>query len=194
LTFYGNRFRRDRHLKIVIFGGMMRLENRCMWMIKSGLVLLFAISIIGCNFTTGSATPETAPSSSEAPEKSKKTTALYHDFEDVLVPMELTVMKDRTVVVSSPGFRSGILALKGRVDSNSLFNFFSNNMLKDNWNVVSKIKSPGTTIMVFAKTSRCAVITIRDAQVYTYVEIGVAPTMTSGMENVGGMTQMDLSE
>jgi hypothetical protein len=72
-----------------------------------------------------------------------------------------------------------------------LFNFFSNNMVKDNWRVVSKIKSPGTTIMVFAKISRCAVITIRDSQVYTYVEIGVAPTM----ENAGnGMTQTDLSE
>jgi hypothetical protein len=81
--------------------------------------------------------------------------------------------------------------LKGRVDSSSLFNFFSNNMIKDNWSVVSKIKSPGTTIMVFEKTSRCAVITIRDAQVYTYVEIGVAPTMG----NTGtGMTQTDLSE
>lgn len=156
-----------------------------------GLIFLLAMSISGCFGTTDSATPETASSFQETSEKSKETTAVYYDFEDVLVPMELKVNKERTIVVSTPGFRSGILALKGRVDSDSLFNFFSNNMIKDNWNVVSKIKSPGITILVFEKSSRCAVITIRDSQVYTYVEIGVAPRMgNSGT----GMSQTDLSE
>jgi len=169
----------------------MKSNKYLMQALKLGLLFLLAMCISGCWANLGSAPAETGTSPAEAPEKSKKTTAIYHDFEDVLVPMELTVMKDKTVIVSTPGFRSGILALKGRVDSTSLFNFFSNNMLKDNWNVVSKIKSQGNTIMVFAKTSRCAVITIRESSVYTYVEIGVAPTLG----NTGGeMTQMELSE
>lgn len=155
-----------------------------------GLGLLLFMSISGCGLNLSSNPSQTA-SSGETPEKTKKTTAVYYDFEDVLVPMELSVMKDRTVVVSIPGFRSGILALKGSVDSNSLYDFFSINMAKDNWNVVSKIKSSGTIIMVYAKTTRCAVITIRDSQITTYVEIGVAPTMG----NAGGeMTQTGLSE
>ncbi len=166
----------------------MKTNKYRMRLLLLGLGFFLATSIYGCFGNTDSATPETTHSPEE---KSKKTTAVYHDFEDILVPMELKINKDRTVVVSTPGYRSGILALKGRVDSTSLFNFFSNNMVKDNWNVVSKIKSPGTTIMVFAKTSRCAVITIRDSQVYTYVEIGVAPTMgNTGQE----MTQTELSE
>ncbi len=169
----------------------MKFNKYLMNALKLGLTLLLALTISGCWSNMGSKPAETGTTPAAAPEKSKKTTAVYHDFEDVLVPMELTVMKDKTVVVSTPGFRSGILALKGRVDSTSLFNFFSNNMLKDNWNVVSKIKSPGNTIMVFAKSSRCAVITIRESQLYTYVEIGVAPTLG----NTGGeMTQTDLSE
>ena len=93
------------------------------------------------------------------------------------MPEELTIMTDRTVVVSTPGFRSGILVLKGRVEPNSLDNFFSINMEKDNWKVLSRIKAPETTIMVFQKATRvCAVITIREEQIYTYVEIGIAPT------------------
>jgi hypothetical protein len=111
--------------------------------------------------------------------KSKKTTAVYHDFEDVLIPLELSVVKDRTVIVSTPGFTSGILTLRGRVERRSLFNFFNTNMQRDNWNVISQIKSPGTTIMVFQKSSRTSVITIRDEQIYTYVEVGVAPTVTA---------------
>ncbi len=169
----------------------MKSSNYRMRLFVLGLGFFLAMSIYGCFGNTNSATPETAPPPEETSEISKKTTAVYHDFEDILVPIELKVNKDRTFVVSTPGYRSGILALKGRVDSSSLFNFFSNNMLKDNWRVISKIKSPGTTILVFEKTSRCAVITIRDSQVYTYVEIGVAPTM----ENTGtGMTQTEISE
>lgn len=170
----------------------MKSNKYHMRLFLSVLGFFLAMSLYGCLGNTDSATPETAPSSMEASEKSKETTAVYYDFEDILVPLELKVNKDRTIVVSTPGYRSGILALKGRVDSTSLFNFFSTNMIRDNWSVVSKIKSPGTTIMVFEKTSRCAVITIRDAQVYTYVEIGVAPTM--GGNTGSGMTQTDLSE
>lgn len=135
--------------------------------------------ISGCTLSTGSAAPqETAPPPAEEPaEEVKKPTAIYHDFEDVLVPMELAVVKGRTMIISTPGYRSGILTLKGRVESNSLYNFFSTNMEKDNWQALSRIKSPETTIMVYQKTSRCAVITIRDEQIYTYVEISVAPTM-----------------
>lgn len=172
-------------------GGKMKFNQHPIRLILLGLGFLLAMSVYGCFGNTDSATPETASTSTQTSEKPKETTAVYYDFEDVLVPLELKVNKDRTIVVSTPGFRSGILALKGRVDSSSLFNFFSNNMIKDNWSVVSKIKSPGIIIMVFEKTSRCAVITIRDSQVYTYVEIGVAPTMG----NTGtGMTQTDLSE
>lgn len=153
------------------------------------LILLFVLTS-GCSLPMANSqkTPETTPPT-ETEEKVKKPTAIYHDFEDVLVPMEMQIVKDRTVIVSTPGFRSGIITLKGRVDSNSLFNFFSNNMEKDNWEVVSKIKSPGTTIMVFQKTARCAVITIRDEQIYTYVEIGVAPTITGeSMGKSSGLT------
>ncbi|CCK80291.1 MULTISPECIES: hypothetical protein [Desulfobacula] len=118
---------------------------------------------------------------------SKQTTAIYHDFEDVLIPMELSVVSDKTVIISTPGFTSGILILKGRVERQSLFDFFNNNMQKDNWSIVSQIKSPGTTIMVFQKPSRTSVITIRDEQFYTYVEVGVAPTITgeSGFSESG---------
>ncbi len=150
-----------------------------------GILATFFIS--GCVLNTGTSTPQktkpaaSSEANSQTPvEEVKKPTALYHDFEDILVPMELKVVKDRTVIVSTPGFRSGILSLKGMVDSNSLYNFFSNNMEKDNWQVISKIKSPGTTIMVYQKTSKCAVITIRDSQINTYVEIGVAPTLGGG--------------
>ena len=87
------------------------------------------------------------------------------------------MVENATFVVSTPGYTSGIITLKGRVEKDSLVNFFTNNMAKDNWSMLSNIKSPGPTIMIFQKASRWAVITIREKDFNTYVEVGVAPTM-----------------
>ncbi|HCY88578.1 MAG TPA: hypothetical protein DHV36_25810 [Desulfobacteraceae bacterium] len=152
---------------------------------------ILILPVFGCNIDLNTASPqgsttgttgqlEPAESTVAQEPAPQKPTALYFDFQDILVPMELDVVKDRTVIVSTPGFKSGILTLKGMVDSDSLFTFFSVNMEKDNWQELSKIKSPGTTIMVYQKTNKCAVITIRDHQINTYVEIGVAPSLGGG--------------
>lgn len=146
--------------------------------VSFGMILLLTLLFSGCMGNMFSSKPEDGQVGDAAQPKSKKTTAVYYDFEEVLLPMELKVVKERTVVVSTPGFISGIITLKGRVERRSLFNFFNNNMQKDGWNVISQIKSPGTTIMVFQKTTRTCVITIRDEQIYTYVEVGVAPTVS----------------
>lgn len=145
------------------------------------LIFTAFIFVSGCGLSQGSSASEQFES--PQPEVENKPVAVYHDFEDVLVPEELKVIKDRTVIVSTPGFRSGILSLKGRVESNSLYNFFSMNMEKDNWEVISRIKAPETTIMVFQKATRCAVISIREEPIYTYVEIGIAPTLRGVSQN-----------
>ena len=155
-----------RHWLPVFFGGC--------------LIFTAFLFMSGCGGGKGaSASEQTMSPQSEA----GKPLAVYHDFEDVLVPEELTIIKDRTVIVSTPGFRSGILSLKGRVESNSLYNFFSMNMEKDNWEVISRIKASETTLMVFQKATRCAVISIREEQIYTYVEIGIAPTLRGISQN-----------
>ncbi|MBF0231510.1 MAG: hypothetical protein HQK62_13475 [Desulfamplus sp.] len=119
------------------------------------------------------------------PKGSKQANAVYYDFEDILVPKEMKIDNSSTVVVSTPGQTSGIITLKGRIDKTSLLKFFNSNMQKDNWNIVSQIRSPAATILVFQKVSRCAVITLRDREYYTYAEIGVAPSV--GQPSSGGI-------
>ena len=151
--------------------------------VNIGIVVLLAFFISGCFGDTFSSKPEDG--TSDVQPKSRKTTAVYYDFEDVLIPMELKVVEDKTVVISTPGFTSGIITLKGRIERRSLFNFFTNNMQKDNWNILSQIKSPGTTIMVFQKAARISVITIRSEQYNTYVEVGVAPSVEESEAGTG---------
>ena len=153
------------------------------------LILIFFLS--GCMGGFFSSGPEDGvPAEGSVPEKTRQTTAVYYDFEDILIPMELKVVRDRTVVVSTPGYTSGIITLRGRVERRSLFNFFNNNMQKDNWGVVTQVISPGTTIMVFQKSNRTSVITIRDEQINTWVEVGVAPTISIE----GGFSESGLME
>jgi PBP1b-binding outer membrane lipoprotein LpoB len=151
--------------------------------VNIGIVVLLAFFISGCFGDTSSSKP--ADGTSDVQAKSRKTTAVYYDFEDVLIPMELKVVEDKTMVVSTPGFTSGIITLKGRIERRSLFNFFTNNMQKDNWNILSQIKSPGTTILVFQKAARISVITIRSEQFNTYVEVSVAPSVAESETETG---------
>jgi hypothetical protein len=151
--------------------------------IKLSSLLLFisilAFFLSGCITIndTSTAAPKTTTA---ATPKAEEPTALYYDFEDVLVPKELIIVNNKTMVISTPEFSSGVLTLQGRVEKNSLFTFFMNNMMKDNWTIESSIKSPGVTILVFKKATRCAVITFQDAQFNnTIVQIGVAPIINS---------------
>jgi hypothetical protein len=137
----------------------------------------------------------TAPVSAPDPESRKKT-AVYYDFEDVLIPVELSVVQDKSMIVSTPGFTSGILMLRGRVDRRSLINFFNNNMRKDNWTMVSQIASPNMAILVFEKPMKSGVISIKSEHLYTYVEIGVAARINQGAlsEKNDDMFQSDLTQ
>jgi hypothetical protein len=93
-------------------------------------------------------------------------------------PRQLTVNKKLSFVYRTPGFSAGVLSLKGRVEMNSLLSFFHNNMIKDNWRLVSSFKSM-RTIMLFQKENRWCVINITEKDFYTYVEIWVSPTLNA---------------
>lgn len=149
---------------------------------RSSHTVLMCIGIAAVFFIiSGCSTLQSKKSSPEpqvTAKKDKEPSPLYYDFGDVLIPNELKVDKKSSYIVQSPGFLTGILALKGNVERNSLIAFFENNMAKDNWREISLFKSPQTsTIMLFQKENRWCVISINEKDFNTYVEIGVAPTL-----------------
>ncbi len=173
--------------------GLNQKKWTVMVLIVCGLTAIVLLSGCANVFRGKSSQEEIVPS---VKEKTTRTTAVHFDFEDILVPRELKIVNDKSFVVSTPGYRSGVLTLKGMVEPSSLFQFFSTNMKKDNWQVVSQIKSPGIIIMVFQKASKCAVITIRD-DFTTNVEIGVAPTLDTGVfsnQSSSNFMESDLSQ
>jgi len=101
---------------------------------------------------------------------------VYLDFGDVLLPRQLEVDRDNSFVFSTAGLTAGLLSLKGRVEGNSMISYFENKMPVDGWQMISAIKS-SRSMLLFKKEARWCVISITEGQLYTYVEIWVAPTM-----------------
>jgi hypothetical protein len=66
----------------------------------------------------------------------------------------------------------------------SLVSFFTANMPKDSWIVVSEFKSPRTKLL-FQKDKKRCVISISEGILKTEVEVWVAPTTEEGSPDNG---------
>ena len=114
-------------------------------------------------------------SSQENNSASKQPAASYYDFGDVLIPGELRINRQESFVYESSGFVTGVLALNGKIALHPLITFFTSNMVKDNWERISSIKS-AHTLMLFKKENRWCVITIVEKGLFsTEVKIWVVP-------------------
>jgi len=72
----------------------MKINHTMKSFLNLGVVIMLAFFLSGCFGDTFSTKPEDGQTSGAQP-KSRKTTAVYYDFEDVLIPMELKIVKDR---------------------------------------------------------------------------------------------------
>jgi uncharacterized protein YceK len=135
----------------------------------AGILLALTLTVSGCANMKSSTTTQSSV------QKKNEKVPIYYDFGDVLVPSELKLDKKSSFVFQTPAATAGVLSLKGRVDASSLITFFETNMVQDNWESVSSFKSI-RTIMLWKKDTRWCVINISEENLYTYVEIWVAPT------------------
>ncbi len=142
------------------------------------LTLVLIVGLAGCKTLNSSS--DSSSSSSE--ESSAQPANLYRDFKDILLPGEMKVDDKRTYIVQGPGLTTGILTLKGYVERDSLIDFFKSAMARDNWTELASFKSPSkntSSILVFQKADRTAIINIQEQSFNTYVEIAVAPMSPS---------------
>ena len=140
----------------------------CIW-----LVFILLLLTAGCSTLKKDKKGPTETTSTAAASKEDKNKPVYLDFDDVLVPKELKIIRNESFVYQTTGFTVGILSMKARVEINSLIEFFEKNMQKDNWQLLSEFKSP-QTMMLFHKDNRWCVINITEGY-NTLVKIWVAP-------------------
>ena len=141
------------------------------------VVLLSFICIVmpGCAGTLSpTAPPATEEKHSYGPARSGETgnSPTYYDFDDVLIPPELKLDTQKSMVVGTSTFSGGVLVFNGYVDPASLIDFFLKNMAKDNWQLKGSIKYRHT-VLTFEKPNKGCVITVGEQTFNTPVEIWV---------------------
>jgi hypothetical protein len=113
--------------------------------------------------------------------------ASYYDFDDIRIPSEMKLNKTDSFVYTSSRLKVGVLTFSGRVDPDSLAEFFQNNMPQDKWQPLSTLKYRGT-MLVFLKGDRACVITIREGMFSTDLEVRVGPVEQASAGQVKGVT------
>jgi len=100
----------------------------------------------------------------------------YYDFEDILVPKEMKLVTSSSLLFETPQLKAGVIFFEGRVDPVSLFDFFVNNMPKDNWQLRSYFKY-GRYMLVFEKPDKDCIISINEKALTTELEMWVTPRL-----------------
>lgn len=159
-------------LLVAFLAGMLLTLPACSYFQKS-------------NSSTSSASAEAAPQ--------PQTMDNYYDFDDIPVPQEMELQGDDSFILETPTERSGVMVFKGKVEIQSLRNYYINNMARENWTMRSAIKS-SRTILVFEKPGRYCIITMTDGQFSTQMEIWVTPRANGYSEPMGTSSSSSFSE
>ncbi len=146
---------------------------------RNNLACYLFLAVVAITLAACSSMNSTSSSSgSDSADKAGSPT-LYRDFDDILLPSEMKIDPKRTYIIEGSGLTTGILTVKGWVDRDSLITFFKSAMQREKWQEIASFKSPSadtSSILVFQKINRTAVISIHEEMIYTYVEIAVAPS------------------
>ena len=68
----------------------------------------------------------------------------------------------------------GFLTLRGRVDPNSVMNFFASGLPREGWRLKGEFRY-NRSLLIFDKPDKICVILVKEDTYYTYVEIYVSP-------------------
>ena len=100
----------------------------------------------------------------------------YYDFDDIIIPSELQLEEDESIVFESSTTKAGKLHFSGRIEPVSLFNFYTHHLPKDNWTISSRLKY-GHFMIIAEKSAKFCVLTITESRLKTHLHIWVTPRM-----------------
>jgi PBP1b-binding outer membrane lipoprotein LpoB len=142
------------------------------------LVLSLSLFLSGCaDMGIGTSQDEMAP-----PAQTQETQPYYSsEFSDLLIPSELQWNRDKSLVIRTDSFAGGVLHFSGRVEVNSLSDFFANSMNKNGWKLVGTAKYKNV-LLAFVKENKTCTITIGESEFGMKTDVAVYIT-----EDIAGM-------
>lgn len=123
---------------------------------KSLITALLIFVLAGCtsmNLGGSSQTEGTNTAQSYFPTK-------FRDFE---VPNELQLDNSKTLIINTSSFNGGIVALNGRLEVESLTDYFTQSMEKNGWKLTGEAHYKNV-LLAFTKTNKNCMITIYEGE------------------------------
>lgn len=133
------------------------------FLIWSVVFLLFLGLVAGCAITK----KEEGGPSSEVGLK-----ASFSDFEEIVIPSELSLNKKKSYVYSATHGKVGLLTFEGRVEPDSLATFFRTQLPRNGWKPMTFLKDREDSL-IFLKDDRVCLITISETWFTTVCEVRV---------------------
>jgi len=123
----------------------------------TALTLASLIFLVGCLPLDG--TQGASDSGHDAATSSAVSSEPYSpaDFRDLLIPGELEWQRSRSVSINTDSFSGGILNFSGRVEVNSLTEFFVNAMKKHEWTMIGSVKSENVLLAFTKEKASCMI-------------------------------------
>lgn len=138
------------------------------------LLLLCGFLLSGCaSFNDNPNSSSNAISQSQSHSPGPK--PVYYDFSDIPIPAQLSLVRKDSYVFQVGSLKAGILTLRGRVEINSLVNYFATSMPRQGWRSRGGFRYR-RSVLIYEKPHETCVIDLHNGTFYTYVEIYVAPT------------------
>jgi hypothetical protein len=81
------------------------------------------------------------------------------DFSDIMVPPELSWDREGSMAIKTESYAGGVMRFTGRVEVNSLADFFVNTMQRNNWKMVGSAKYKNV-LLAFTKPNKTALVMI----------------------------------
>ncbi|WP_456432873.1 lipoprotein [Thermosulfuriphilus sp.] len=105
------------------------------------------------------------------------------EFSDIVVPAELSVVEEKSLIVKTASFTGGVLVLRGRVLVPSLIEFFSRELPKRGWQLVGTIRYKNT-LLAFTRPNQTCFIYISEPGLgmMTEVKIWASETVPEHIE------------
>lgn len=109
----------------------------------------------------------------------------YHpkEFRELLIPNGLVFDREASMFVKTNSFKGGILTFRGRLEVDSLNDFFETSMQKEGWKFAGSVKSE-KSLLIFTKPGKSCMITIQEntfsINTDVYIHITEQNTETGG--------------
>jgi hypothetical protein len=143
--------------------------------LRHALLALLLLALTGCAQLGfgGSSGSESAPPTAETMTGNQPYNPT--EFRDLLIPGELAWNRDKSMVIKTDSYAGGVLNFSGRVDINSLSDFFVKSMERNGWKLAGSIKYK-QVLLAFVKPAKTCTITIADSEFGLKTEVNVYVT------------------